>query len=421
MVKSIKLGDICEITSSKRIFMSDYVSFGIPFYRSKEIIERQRGKNISTELFISEEKYEEIKNKYSVPQANDILLTSVGTLGIPYVVKKDEKFYFKDGNLIWIKKSSNIYSHFLYYFFISKEGKSKLENISIGTTQRALTIVGLKNLTIDIPSLNTQKQIASVLSTLDAKIELNNAINNNLEQQAQILFKSWFVDFEPFGGKMPKNWKEYKLDDLTSKFGTGLNPRKNFVLGHGNNYYVTIKNMANNRIYLDDRCDKIDDEAILKINKRSKLQRGDLLFSGIGTIGRVALITENPTNWNTSESVFNMHPCENISSEFLYVLLLSEQFQSYVNVHKQGGVQQGIRMASLKDFKISLPSYNVIHSFDNLIVPMISTIKNKEKENDNLAQLRDTLLPKLMSGEIDVSKVNIDNLSSVDELTFTKG
>ena len=101
----LRFGDICEITSSKRIFMSDYVSSGIPFYRSKEIIEKQSGKNISTGLFISEEKYAEIKNKYSVPQANDILLTSVGTLGIPYVVKEDEKFYFKDGNLIWIKKS----------------------------------------------------------------------------------------------------------------------------------------------------------------------------------------------------------------------------------------------------------------------------------------------------------------------------
>ncbi len=310
---------------------------------------------------------------------------------------------------------------FIYYLICSDLIRNPAIKSMVGSSGRQRVQVDvLENLELELPDINLQRKIGIILKVLDDKIILNTRINNNLEQQAQALFKSWFVDFEPFGGKMPSDWKEYKLDDLTSKFGTGLNPRKNFVLGHGNNYYVTIKNMANNRIYLDDRCDKIDDEAILKINKRSKLQRGDLLFSGIGTIGRVALITENPTNWNTSESVFNMHPCENISSEFLYVLLLSEQFQSYVNVHKQGGVQQGIRMASLKDFKISLPSYNVIHSFDNLIVPMISTIKNKEKENDNLAQLRDTLLPKLMSGEIDVSKVNVDDLTLVDKLSFTK-
>lgn len=87
--QQVKLGDICEITSSKRIFMADYVDSGIPFYRSKEIIEKQRGNNISTELFITEEKYEEIKQKFSVPQEGDILLTSVGTLGIPYIVREN--------------------------------------------------------------------------------------------------------------------------------------------------------------------------------------------------------------------------------------------------------------------------------------------------------------------------------------------
>ena len=247
-----------------------------------------------------------------------------------------------------------------------------------------------------------QDKIVDILSSLDAKIENNSRINAKLEAQAQALYKSWFVDFEPWGGKMPEDWKEVSLDDMTSKFGTGLNPRKNFKLGEGENYYVTIKNMADNRVYLDERCDKVTDEAIEKINKRSKLQAGDLLFSGIGTIGRVALVTETPTNWNTSESVFNLHPAENISSEFLYVLLLSDEFQQYVKVYAQGGVQQGIRMASLKDYKMRIPGDNLMRQFDEQIIPIISRIKNLEKENDRLAALRDTLLPKLMKGEIDL-------------------
>lgn len=199
---------------------------------------------------------------------------------------------------------------------------------------------------------------------------------------------------------MPEDWREVSLNEMTSKFGTGLNPRKNFKLGEGENYYVTIKNMGNNRIYLDDRCDKVTDEAIEKINKRSKLQAGDLLFSGIGTIGRVALVTETPQNWNTSESIFNMHPADTYSSEFLYVLLLSDLFQRYVKVFAQGGVQQGIRMASLKDFKIALPDTELRNKFDELITPIISRIKSIDKENDRLATLRDTLLPKLMRGDI---------------------
>ena len=254
-----------------------------------------------------------------------------------------------------------------------------------------------------------QRRIASVLSSLDRKIELNNKINDDLEEMAQAIFKNWFVDFEPFKdgkfvdselGMIPEGWKVVTLDDLTSKFGTGLNPRKNFVLGHGNNYYVTIKNMGNNRIYLNDRCDKVDDEALAKINKRSKLQKGDLLFSGIGTIGRVAMVVEDPLNWNTSESVFNMHPIDSVSSEFIYLLLLSDIFQQYVRQNAQGGVQQGIRMASLKAFQLAIP--DDLKFFDNLVKPIIAKVKSNDRENDRLSLLRDTLLPRLMSGELEV-------------------
>ena len=276
-----------------------------------------------------------------------------------------------------------------------------------GCAQPKLNQENLRNIEIELPS--HIDSIASILSSLDRKIELNNKINADLEEMAQAIFKNWFVDFEPFKdgkfvdselGMIPEGWKVVTLDDLTSKFGTGLNPRKNFVLGHGNNYYVTIKNMGNNRIYLNDRCDKVDDEALAKINKRSKLQKGDLLFSGIGTIGRVAMVVDDPINWNTSESVFNMHPIDTVSSEFIYLLLLSDKFQQYVQQNAQGGVQQGIRMASLKAFQFAIP--NDLKLFDNLVKPIISKVKSNDKENDTLSLLRDTLLPRLMSGEIEV-------------------
>ena len=279
-----------------------------------------------------------------------------------------------------------------------------------------MSLKQIGDFSIVLPPLDVQKKISNILKSLDDKIEVNRRINENLEQQAQALFKSWFVDFEPFKdqpfveselGMIPQGWRVVTLDEMTSKFGTGLNPRKNFKLGEGNNYYVTIKNMGNNRVYLDDKCDKVTDDAIEKINKRSKLQVGDLLFSGIGTIGRVALITETPHNWNTSESVFNMHPQDGISSEFLYVLLLSDVFQSYVKVHAQGGVQQGIRMASLKEYKLATPDSRFLRLFDKIIIPIISQIKENDKENDRLAELRDTLLPRLMSGELNVSDIKI--------------
>lgn len=298
--------------------------------------------------------------------------------------------------------------NFVYYFLCSKF--YELSSLANGGAQQNLNAQIIKDFPIKIPvNLTDQRKIAGILSALDAKIENNNKINANLEAQAQALFKSWFVDFTPFKdqpfvdselGPIPQGWKVVSLDDMTSKVGTGLNPRKNFTLGQGSNYYVTIKNMYNNRVYLDSRCDKITDEAIQKIQKRSKLQVGDLLFSGIGTIGRVALINKPPYNWNTSESVFNLHPSEEISSEFLYLLLLSNFFQNYVKINTLGGVQQGIRMASLKSFRMALPDRNVLIAFDRIIQPIVADIKRNDDENDSLAALRDTLLPKLMSGEI---------------------
>lgn len=201
--------------------------------------------------------------------------------------------------------------------------------------------------------------------------------------------------------------KYVTLDEVTSKFATGLNPRKNFVLGEGDNYYVTIKNMENNSIVLDDKCASITDEALIKINKRSDLKVGDLLFSGIGTIGRVHLINEKPTNWNISESVFTIRPNELVSSEFLFIMLLSQEIQEYAKTLASGSVQKGIRMRDLKAFEFILPNEKDKSFLDSLLIPIIAHIKSNEKEIRELTKLRDTLLPKLMSGEIDVSNIEI--------------
>ena len=227
-------------------------------------------------------------------------------------------------------------------------------------------------------------------------------INNNLYEILDNIFKEKYLNNERYN-----SWEEVTLDDITSKFATGLNPRKNFVLGHGSNYYVTIKNMQNNNVILNDKCDKIDDEAILKINRRSDLKVGDLLFSGIGTIGRVYLIKDVPYNWNISESIFTIRPNEKCSSEFLYLLLLNKNMQNYAVNKASGSVQKGIRKADLKQFKVKLPTNNEMQDFTDIIKPIIDRIYNKTKQNEKLEIIRNTLLPKLMNGEIDLDKIEI--------------
>jgi type I restriction enzyme, S subunit len=151
-----KLVDVGDITSSKRIFLSDYVEKGIPFYRSKEVIQKSRYENIDEPLYITNNRYEEIKAKFGYPKAGDFLITSVGTIGYVHLVsKQDGNFYFKDGNLIWIRNVENsVLIPYLLYTFRREDFKNMLNSISIGSSQKALTIIAVKKIEIILPPEN---------------------------------------------------------------------------------------------------------------------------------------------------------------------------------------------------------------------------------------------------------------------------
>ncbi len=175
------LDDILMISSSKRIFYKEYVSSGVPFYRSKEIIELSKGNPISSPLFISEERFNQINQKYGSPVEGDILLTSVGTLGISYKVKKDDKFYFKDGNLTRFSDFNILSSSIIFCWLNSAIGKEELNNITIGSTQSALTISGLKQIKIHIPPINLISKIDNNLNLIYKKIDSNQTQIQTLE------------------------------------------------------------------------------------------------------------------------------------------------------------------------------------------------------------------------------------------------
>ena len=419
--KEYKVAEVIEDISmgpfGSNIKRDNYVDSGVPYLNGSNLSSYKL--NEASFNYVTEEKANSLGR--CVAKRGDIIVTHRGTIGQISYIPNDSKYerYLTGNSQFRLTINSNIIRpDFFVYYFHTRVGQYRLlANASqVGVPALARPTTTFKEVLVPVPNMEVQNKIMDILHSLDDKIEVNRRINDNLEQQAQALFKSWFVDFEPFKdgefveselGMIPKGWRVTTLDNMTSKFGTGLNPRKNFKLGEGDNYYVTIKNMGNNRVYLDEKCDKVNDEAIEKINKRSKLQKGDLLFSGIGTIGRVALITETPTNWNTSESVFNLHPSEIVSSEFLYILLLSDVFQQYVKLHAQGGVQQGIRMASLKEYKMAIPEYSILCDFDNKVVPLISLTKRNDDETDRLVSLRDTLLPRLMSGELKINGTKV--------------
>ena len=198
LLETFELESRCLIKSSSRIFAKEYVEDGVPFFRSKDVIDKALGVFSGYDLFISRERYEELKKSHGSPSKGDLLISSVGNRsGQPYVVQDEGDFYFKDGNIIWISNFKDIDSNFLAYWFKSNIGQSRLASVMIGSAQKALTINSIRTLTVTFPIFANQKAIAHILGSLDDKIELNRQMNETLEAMAQALFKSWFVDFDP--------------------------------------------------------------------------------------------------------------------------------------------------------------------------------------------------------------------------------
>ena len=412
-----ELGNISDIKGGKRLPKGHNlinIPNSHPYIKVKDMSQDKLLKLTNDFEYIEKDTYDEI-SQYIVKK-DDLIISIVGTIGLTNIIDYSLDNANLTENCAKITNLNDEYNiEYIYYFLNSMIGQNLVHEATVGAVQKKLPIKNIRSLNIPFPNLDIQNKIVKVLSDIDKKIETNKRINKNLLKLSRALFKEFYMDkVESYDIK-----KYVTLDEVTSKFATGLNPRKNFVLGEGDNYYVTIKNMANNSIVLDDKCASITDEALVKINKRSDLQVGDLLFSGIGTIGRVHLIDEKPTNWNISESVFTMRPNELVSSEFLFIMLLSQEVQEYAKSLASGSVQKGIRMRDLKAFEFILLDEEDKSFLDSLLIPVIADIKSNEKEIIKLTKLRDTLLPKLMSGEIDVSKINCDDFLFVKIIHIT--
>ena len=166
-----RLGNMCEISSSKRIYAHEYCESGVPFYRGKEITEKGKGNEISVELYISEERYNELKHKYGVPKIGDILITAVGTIGNIWVVDNDSPFYFKDGNVLWLQAQENLNPIYFKVLLFNLIDKYK-ESMANGCAYSALTIINLKEmLTNKIPFV-LQQEFADKIEAIEKQKEL---------------------------------------------------------------------------------------------------------------------------------------------------------------------------------------------------------------------------------------------------------
>ena len=397
----VKVGDCCEVTSSKRIFFSEYVDSGVPFYRSKEIIESSNGQAISEPLFISQEKYDEIKNHFGVPQSGDMLLTSVGTIGVPYIVREKDYFYFKDGNLTWFRNfSDELDSKYLYFWVKSSEGQSVLNNTTIGSSQKALTIASLKGLEIPCPPAPVQKRIVEFLAGYDDLIENNQKQIKLLEEAAQRLYKEWFVDLRfpghettPIVDGVPEGWERMVLSEVTSVLKRGISPK----YSDNGKYSVINQKCIRSSIMDISESRRQEKEYVPTLN----LQDSDTVIcsTGTGTLGRVGRVYGDYPNTTFDSHVTLVRAKEN--PNYIYHVVKSQQ-EYLMGMGRGSTNQQELYRDVIERLVVLCPSQDILLKADRVLNVIHCKIKAVYLQNNLLVESRDRLLPKLMSGEIEV-------------------
>lgn len=391
-----KLGDCCDITSSKRVFANQYVLDGIPFYRSREIIEKKEMKDISEPLFISEELYKSIKDKFGVPQKGDLLLTSVGTLGVPYIVK-DEVFYFKDGNLTWMKNfKSALNSRYLYYWLNSKFGKESLIIRAIGSSQAALTIDILKKYKFILSPIGIQNKIVEILSQYDALIENNNKRIKVLEQMAESIYKEWFAY-----DKIKDVSIEVRLKEII-QIVRGLSYSTEEIDVDDGINLINLKNIQSFGGFRRDGTKLYDG----KYKNEQVVDYGDLIMGVTDmtqdrrTVGSVALIPKISGISVISSDLIKI--ISEIDNEFLFSMFKYGNVSKYISQFANGANVLHLRPQAVLNIKVMLPPQNIIDKYVRFAKPLFHEIEQLNQANENLTQQRDMLLPRLMSEKLEV-------------------
>ena len=268
-----KLSNLYDIGSSKRVFQSEWKNNGVPFYRAREIARLSEDGFVDNELFIDEELYKEYTEKYGKPQPGDIMVTGVGTLGVCYIVKPDDKFYFKDGNILWFKQKApdRIIPEYLVKSFASKEIKDYISKNSSGTTVGTLTIQTANKMEISLPSLEHQKEIIECITQIESIIKKRKEELEVLDR----LIKARFVEMFGTFPNNEKGWPIGKIRDLVADVRYGSS-RKAADGENGKYPYLRMNNITYNG-ELDLKDIKTIDIPENELPKCS-VQRGDVLF-----------------------------------------------------------------------------------------------------------------------------------------------
>lgn len=398
--KEVRLGDVCEIKGGKRL------PKGVNLITQKNshpyIRVRDLGKCKTIEINSSYEYVDEITQKQIkkyITQKGDILISIVGTIGLIAIVGDSLNGANLTENCVKLVKLDKIDSEYLYYYLKSPFGQQNISRGTVGAVQAKLPIKNIQEFSIICPELiSDQRRIASILSSLDRKIELNNKINADLEEMAQAIFKNWFVDFEPFKdgkfvdselGMIPEGWKVGSpYEYVKVVYGAPYKSAK--FNDHGEGLpLIRIRDLkdCNPQFYTPEILPQTE-----------YVNMGDIVA------GMDAEFV--PHIWKGKTGLLNQRVCklmpQQTSISNLFVLYLMKPELEFVQSYKTGTTVSHLGKADIDKFVVVLPPLEVVEECSKLLDSILQRIKNISAESRNLSTLRDTLLPRLMSGELEI-------------------
>lgn len=395
--KLIRLGDIC--TTNKNSYSSKdnwkFVKYLDTGSLTENKITELQYINTKTDKMPSRARRKVIKNS--------VLYSTVRPNQLHYGIIKEpvDNLLVSTGFTVIDVDTNKAIPEFIYYFLIQNNITEQLQAIAEQSvsTYPSIKSSDIENLEFKLPNLIIQNKIVSILDTIDSKIRQNEKINNNLEQQAMALFKSWFIDFEPFDGKVPKAWINGVLGDFVEiKRGGSPRPIQNFLSDSGFHWLKISDATGISSPFINEIKEYII-EAGLK--KTVCLKSGSLVLSNSATPG-LPKILDIDTCIHDGWLYF---PSSKFSNEYLY--LYFKHIRDNLIALGNGSVFTNLKTDILKTYPTYLPTEDVLKKFDGLVQPIFSMILSKTREIKRLAEIRDTLLPKLMSGELDVSDIEL--------------
>ena len=393
------LRDIADIQTGpfgSQLHKEDYVDIGTPIVTVEHL-----GKRIFTEQNLPKVSDEDKARllKY-VLKEGDIVFSRVGSVDRCSYVDVAHDGWMYSGRCLRVRPNAEVDPLYLYYFFCLEDTKQFVRNIAVGATMPSINTKLLGEVEVAYPSQREQQKTVALLSALDDKIEINQKINDNFQQQAAAIFRSWFVDCAPFGGKAPDEWENVTLEDITALVSRGITPK---YADDTDQIVINQKCIRNHTIDLS-----LARTHTPKVINEKWLRFGDLLINstGDGTLGRAAQVWFQPKNLTVDSHVTIARPAkENLIFYIgLWGILHEKEIES---LHTGSTGQTELPRDRVKAMELLLPDNDTLDRFNALIAPMAAAIVANQEENNRLAALRDAILPKLMSGEIDASVIQL--------------